>query len=317
MQNFWRPMRHNTTVGKFYSPNGCISILLGIVTFFVASRGFSGEPTPRTLLRIKTETDEVYGESSEPMHRADLFYPSEPLPEGQKWPVVLMIHGGAWTAGDKSYDRVHARKLAARGYCVIVINYRLAPKHKFPAQLDDCRLALSWIKNQAEDRNLDPDRIAAWGYSAGGHLTALLALTEPQKPLESSLRLQVCVCGGAPFDLTNLPGDTEVLAGVFGKTPAQAPEIYQLASPISHVKKDAPPMFVFHGTKDWLVPNKNAVKMCRLLAENEVAYEYCEVPGKGHLATFADFVVAEKSFDFLDKFLRADSAWRDGQKQSK
>jgi acetyl esterase/lipase len=317
MQNFWRPMLPNSLVSQRCVWRCHLAILLVFVTSLVANRGVSGEPTSRALLRIKAETDVVYGEPSEPMHRADLFYPSELLPNRQKWPVVLMIHGGAWTAGDKSYDRVHARKLAARGYCVVVINYRLAPKHKFPAQLDDCRLALSWIKSQAEERNLDLDRIAAWGYSAGGHLTALLALTEPQKPLEAAPRLQVCVCGGAPFDLTNLPGDTEVLAGVFGKTPAQAPEIYELASPISHVKKDAPPMFVFHGTKDWLVPNKNALKMCQLLKENEVAYEYCEVPGKGHLATFADFVVAEKSFDFLDKFLLPDSAWRDGQKQSK
>ena len=310
-------MRLNSIPSPLFPVSQYLAISLSVLALFVANRSLAGETTSRSLVRIKTETDVVYGEHSEPLHRADLFYPSDVPPNGQKWPVVLMIHGGAWTAGDKSYDRVHARKLAARGYCVVVINYRLAPTHKFPAQLDDCRLALTWIESQAEKRSLDLDRIAAWGYSAGGHLTALLALTEASKPGESSPRLQVCVCGGAPFDLTNLPGDTEVLAGVFGKTPAQAPEIYQQASPISHVTKNTPPMFVFHGTKDWLVPNKNAVKMCQLLQENDVDYEYCEVPGKGHLATFADFEIAEKSFDFLDKFLRPDSAWRDGQNQSK
>ena len=317
MQNSWRPMRPNSSASPRRTTSHLLAIFVGVVAFLAANRCLASETASRAVVRIKTETDVLYGEPSEPMHRADLFYPSDVLPNGKKWPVVLMIHGGAWTAGDKSYDRVHARKLAARGYCVVVINYRLAPTHKFPAQLDDCRLALTWIKSQAEKRNLDLDRIAAWGYSAGGHLTALLALTEDSKPEDSSPRLQVCVCGGAPFDLTDLPGDTEVLAGVFGKTPAQAPEIYQQASPISHVKKNTPPMFVFHGTKDWLVPNKNAVKMCRLLEFNKIDYEYCEVPGKGHLATFADFEVAEKSFDFLDKFLRPDSAWRDGQNQSK
>ncbi|MCU0720150.1 MAG: alpha/beta hydrolase, partial [Pirellula sp.] len=306
-------MRPNPTARQHRFASQALAIFVSVVALLVADRGLAGETASRAPVRIKTETDVVYGELSEPMHRADLFYPSEALPDGEKRPVVLMIHGGAWTAGDKSYDRVHARKLAARGYCVVVINYRLAPTHKFPAQLDDCRLALSWIMSQAEQRSLDVDRIAAWGYSAGGHLTALLALTEAPKPEGSAPRLQVCVCGGAPFDLTNLPGDTEVLAGVFGKTPAQAPEVYQQASPISHVTKNTPPMFVFHGTKDWLVPNKNAVKMCQLLQENDVDYEYCEVPGKGHLATFADFEVAEKSFDFLDKFLRPDSAWRDEQ----
>lgn len=290
---------------------------VGALFLFLETNSWAVEGPLRSSVRIKTETDVVYGDQSEPMHRADLFYPSVVLPAGEKWPVVLMIHGGAWTAGDKSYDRVHARKLAARGYVVVVINYRLAPAHKFPAQLDDCRLALSWIKSQAEKRSFDLNRIAAWGYSAGGHLTALLALTDAPAIAEVMPRLQVCVCGGAPFDLTNLPGDTEVLAGVFGKTPSQAPEVYQQASPITHVKQNAPPMFVFHGTKDWLVPNKNALKMCELLEQNDVDHQYCEVPGKGHLATFADLEVAEKSFDFLDKFLRPDSAWRDGQNQSK
>ncbi len=119
---------------------------MGALFLFLETNSWAVEGPLRSSVRIKTETDVVYGDQSEPMHRADLFYPSVVLPAGEKWPVVLMIHGGAWTAGDKSYDRVHARKLAARGYVVVVINYRLAPAHKFPAQLDDCRLALPGSK---------------------------------------------------------------------------------------------------------------------------------------------------------------------------
>ncbi|XZE20583.1 alpha/beta hydrolase fold domain-containing protein [Pirellulaceae bacterium SH449] len=294
----------------------CLVAMLGLSGILFSVVGMAGEPVVRPSVRIKTETDVVYGDKNEPMHRVDLYFPAEAGSAESKLPVVLMIHGGAWTAGDKTYDRIHARKLAARGYFVAVINYRLAPAHKFPAQLEDCRLALSWIQDQALTRNLDLERVAAWGYSAGGHLTALLALMTSPESAELP-RLRACVCGGTPFDLTNLPGDSSVLAGVFGSTPAEAPEVYRNASPISHVQRVAPPMFVFHGGKDWLVPNKNAVKMCKLLKENEIEYAYCEVDGKGHLATFADLSIAEKSFDFLDKILKPDSAWRTEENQSK
>lgn len=294
----------------------CLAAMLGLLGIFFAGRGLAGEPGAGPSVRIKAETNVVYGDENEPMHRVDLYFPAAAESSESKLPVVLMIHGGAWTAGDKTYDRIHARKLASRGYFVAVINYRLAPAHKFPAQLDDCRLALSWIQGQAATRNLDLERVAAWGYSAGGHLTALLALMTGPESAELP-RLRACVCGGTPFDLTNLPGDTSVLAGVFGAKPAEAPEVYRNASPVSHVQRIAPPMFVFHGGKDWLVPNKNALKMCELLKENDIEHAYCEVDGKGHLATFVDLNVAEKSFDFLDKILKPDSAWRTAENQSK
>lgn len=294
----------------------CLAVMLGLSGILFSVVGLAGEPIVRPFVRIKTETDVVYGDEGEPMHRLDLYFPAAAESSESKLPVVLMIHGGAWTAGDKTYDRIHARKLASRGYFVAVINYRLAPAHKFPAQLEDCRLALSWIQSQSATRNLDLERVAAWGYSAGGHLTALLALTIAPESAELP-RLQACVCGGTPFDLTNLPSESSVLEGVFGAKPAEAPEVYRNASPISHVQRIAPPMFVFHGGKDWLVPNKNALKMCELLKENDIEHVYCEVEGKGHLATFADLNVAEKSFDFLDKILKPDSTWRTEENQSK
>jgi acetyl esterase/lipase len=246
------------------------------------------------------------------MHRADLYFPAERNQE-IRLPGVLMIHGGAWTAGDKAYDRVHARSLASRGYWVMVVNYRLAPAHRFPAQLDDCRLALRWLKEQSKEYDVDQERLGAWGYSAGGHLAALLSL----QPEESGTKLKVCVSGGTPFDLTTLPPKTTALAGVFGGTPQQFPEAYKNASPVSYVSGEVPPMFLFHGTKDWLVPETSSLSMVERLKSCRVEHKYYQVDGKGHLATFADKDAMEASFSFLDQYLKPDSAWRKDPNQSK
>jgi acetyl esterase/lipase len=268
----------------------------------------AGEPVFPALVFV--ERNVVYGSEQEPMHRADIYRPrsmrgksesaKEPLP------AVVFIHGGAWTLGDKGNDSVHAKKLAARGYCVLSINYRLAPKHRFPAQLEDCKLALQWLRDHADSLGADANRIGVWGYSAGGHLSALLALEADA----GAPRPVACVSGGAPCDLTRFPPDTQTLSGVFGGTPRSLPEVYRKASPIVHVSEDDPPMFLFHGAKDWLVSDENSNAMKQRLEEAKVAFEYVSVPNKGHLATFIDAETVERSFDFLDSYLRPDSAWR-------
>jgi acetyl esterase/lipase len=273
---------------------------------------WADDAIPAQPRRVATKSDVVYGDVSEPMHRADLFFPSK-RDVGTKLPGVLMIHGGAWTAGDKSYDRVHARSLAARGYWVMVVNYRLAPTHRFPAQLEDCRRALRWMMDHAHENDVDVERLGAWGYSAGGHLSALLSL----QPDENGPKLKACVSGGTPFDLTTLPPETPALSGVFGGTPKQMPQVYERASPVTHVTKGAPPMFLFHGTKDWLVPVKSSLSMIDRLKTCQVEYEYYQVEGKGHLATFADTEAMEASFSFLDECLKSDSTWRIEPNQSK
>jgi acetyl esterase/lipase len=269
------------------------------VTVFATSQSCDAQEVPSPpSRRVKVKPDIVYGKPDEPMHRADLYIPEDS--SESLLPGVIMIHGGAWSAGDKGHDRLHARRLAARGYVVMAINYRLAPAHKYPSQLEDCRLALKWLHEHHRDNRIDLERIATWGYSAGGQLAAIMAL-QPDSQLPT---IRAGVCGGTPCDLTMLPPNTKMLDQVFGATPSQSPELYRDASPITFVTSSSPPIFLFHGDKDWLVPQRNSQLMKDRLQMLGVAHEFLSVDGKGHLATFADLSAADKSFEFLDKHLK-------------
>ncbi len=281
----------------------CLSLAaIGSAALAETPKARSGEARPW----VKIERNVVYGDQNEPMHRGDIYVRGDLAKSpDRKLPVIIVIHGGAWTVGDKVNDTVHAKRLAERGYWVMSINYRLAPTHPFPSQLDDCERALTWVVDNAEQLRIDTDRIGVWGYSAGGHLAALLAL----QPGRDKPDVKVCVSGGTPFDLSLIPKNTQALRAVFGGTPEEVPEVYKRASPIEYVSTDSPPVFLFHGEKDWLVPTLFSEAMKRKLRDCGVKHEFVEVPGKGHLTTFVDMQVAERSFCFLDEHLRPDSAW--------
>ena len=100
------------------------------------------------------------------------------IPEGDgPFPAILVVHGGAWRLGSKGQLAMYARSLAKRGFVCFAINYRLAPKHKSPAQTEDCRDAVRWVRQNGHKYKADPKRIGAMGYSAGGHLVSMLATT--------------------------------------------------------------------------------------------------------------------------------------------
>jgi len=247
---------------------------------------------------VEVDRNVVYGNSAEPMHRADVYRLSSSS-KTVKSPGILMIHGGAWIAGDKLNDALHAKRLAKLGFVVVAINYRLIPVHPFPAQLDDCNLALEWMNVQAAELGLNVEMLGAWGYSAGGHLAALLA-TNPKEGLP---RLKAAVVGAAPCDLTRLPPGNRLLVSLLGGTRGQYPDRYANASPVTHVSPDDPPIFLFHGSKDWLVPPIESKVMRDALAKNGVLFEYLVVENKAHLMTFLDSDAAGKSFLFLKEHL--------------
>lgn len=247
---------------------------------------------------IQVKYNVVYGRQDEPMHRADIYRPTA-NGESRKLPGVIVIHGGAWTVGDKGNDALHAKRLATLGFVVMSINYRLSPKHPFPAQIDDCYLALEWFGNQSDELGVDIDAIGGWGYSAGGHLVGLLA-TNPKERLP---RLKACVVGGAPCDLTQIPENSTILSPLLGGPRAEFPDRYLDASPVAHVSSDDPPMFLFHGTKDLLVSPDSSRVMREALEKNGVPCEYCAVANKAHLMTFIDKQATERSFAFLQEQL--------------
>ncbi len=258
------------------------------------------EPIARETLKIKVRYNIPYGDGTKSdACLADVY---QPVPAGQ-YPGIVMIHGGAWVAGDKANDALHARKIAAAGYVVMVINYRLAPAHKYPAQIDDCFAAVRWLVDHSEDYGVDGDRIGVWGYSAGGHLAALVA-TDPRAGIP---RVKACVAGGAPCDLRLIPSDSSILSAFLGGTRDELPDVYVSASPVEHVSKDDPPMLIFHGQSDNLVPIEFVDRMQRRLTEEQVAFEFLALRNKSHIMAFVDPEATRRSIAFFDLHLKSQS----------
>lgn len=245
---------------------------------------------------IRVERNLVYAEVNGRKLFVDVYRPDDETTV----PGVLLIHGGAWSAGNKWNMRDHARELAQAGYAVAAINYRLAPDFKFPAQIDDCRSALAWLHAVAGQYRIDTQRLAVFGYSAGGHLAALLA-TDPVGDLP---RVKVAVVGGAPCDLSFIPADSRVIAHVLGGTRSKLPLIYRQASPVTYASADDCPMFFFHGACDLIVPPDSSRVLCDRLEQLGVETIYYTVEKQGHLVTFLHPAARRAAIEFLNKHLQ-------------
>lgn len=258
---------------------------------------------------VHIEPDIVYASPGGEQLLLDLYLPTGSGP----FPCVLVVHGGAWRIGGKLQLSHYARGLAERGFVAAAISYRLAPRHRFPAQLDDCRCALTWIGANAERYSIDVDRLGAIGYSAGGHLVELLAV-ESQKTSAAGdkekssgsgglPRLKAVAAGGAPCDFRSMPADSRVLAYWLGGSRSQLPDVYKAASPAAFVQAGDPPMFLFHGKDDILVPVAESRRMAGLLHDAGVECESYEVEGAGHIATMFQPEALRRAIDFLQQHL--------------
>jgi acetyl esterase/lipase len=207
----------------------------------------------------------------------DLYRPSGSGP----FPAVLLIHGGSWQRGSRSEMAKFAERFAAAGYAVYNVDYRLAPEHRYPAQLDDVRAAFEWLHAHARSLSIDPDRIAVMGYSAGAHLALMLGLSDP----DGHPRPAAVVAGAAPSDLTAYP-HSPVLAALIGGSGDVLPDAYAEASPISHVSPDDPPVLLYHGTLDALVDVEQSRQLLAKLREEGVPAELLEQPFSGHATSF-------------------------------
>ncbi len=235
--------------------------------------------------------DVVYASDESGPLRADIY---QPVGEGP-FPAVLCIHGGAWFSGDKSFAAAIAQTVVGQNYVAVAVNYRLAPRHKFPTQIEDCRKALDWVRKHAAGYKIDPERLAAWGYSAGGHLAALLGT--------DGGRLRAVVVGGAPCDFRNVPPDSPRLAFWLGGTRGEFPAAYEAASPAAFVSPDDPPMFFYHGGRDPLVDVSESTAMQRLLKGSRVAVQVYVLPEAGHVRAFLDRAARREAARFLSRHL--------------
>lgn len=291
----------NNFLSMAWTPHLAAGLLLA------AAAPLAAEPPAEP--KIKWQRGVEYLRHGELSLKADLY-----LPQGEgPFPAVLMIHGGGWVAGSKWNLLEHANYAARRGYVVVSINYRLAPTAKFPAQIHDCKEAVRWMRRNAGKYRIDPRRIAAYGYSSGGHLAALLGLTTAADGLEGespagaakvSTRVSAVVAGGAPCEFRDLPENSIVLAYFLGGTRAEQPDTYRLASPAAHASADDPPVFMFHGSSDALVSRRSAEALREAMQKAGGRCQFHVVEGKGHLGAFLDVDSRRRAVDFLDRVLK-------------
>ncbi len=239
-----------------------------------------------------------YGRVGEVSLLADVFVPvrSEPVP------AVMLIHGGAWAAGTRWQMWLHAPPLLEAGCAVVTIDYRLAPQARFPAQRDDCRRAWRWMVEQADRYGWDPQRMAVYGYSAGAHLALLLGVC-PDTDQPSVPRPRAVVAGGAPCSFDWVPPDSRALAYFLGGSPREVPERYHEASPLEHVSADDPPVFLFHGQKDLLVPLASVRRFEQHMKQRGGICELQVYSDSGHLETFLAEAPRRAAVEFLRRYL--------------
>jgi acetyl esterase/lipase len=209
-------------------------------------------------MNVTVVKDIVYTPADWPQQlMADIYKPEGSGP----FPGVVMIHGGGWKGRTRGDMVRYSKAVAQRGYVVMNVSYRFAPQWNFPAQLKDMTQAVLWFRTNAAAHNVQPDRIAAWGYSAGAHLAALVGVTGPgDSQYVEGARVQAIVAGGTPVDLRYYKRGP-LTNGLMGVPHDENPDLWRDASPVALVTSDDPPTFLYHGSLDFTVGSKNADAM--------------------------------------------------------
>jgi acetyl esterase/lipase len=201
------------------------------------------------------------------------------------YPAIVVIYGGAWQRGSPNQDAAFSRYMAAQGYVVWAISYRHAPQYHFPAQLEDVRTALDFIKQHAIEYETDINRLALMGRSAGAQL-AMLAAYAP-----NDLKIRAVVDYYGPVNLTTGyyqlptpdPIDSQaVLRSYFGGTPEDFPALYHQASPINAVKPGLPPTLLIYGSRDHIVESKYGRGLAKSLTAQGNQAIFIEIPWADH-----------------------------------
>jgi acetyl esterase/lipase len=260
----------------------------------------------------------------------DLFVPRQ---AAAPLPAVVWIHGGAWMAG--SNKRIFGAdqgcnvvdRLVEAGFAVAAVQYRLSSEAPFPAQIHDVKSAIRWLRGHAPELGIDPDRIAAMGESAGGHLALLAALATDVPELEGKVGLtgpgsqvQAAVDWFGPADLLAMQSQsgpdavidhdrvTSPESRLIGAPLQSAPDRARLASPVSYVSPAAPPIMIVHGTADLVVPSAQSAELAAALESAGAPHELVPVDGADHGFAGADLgPIVRRSVAYLARVLRASS----------
>jgi acetyl esterase/lipase len=268
----------------------------------------------RTRHTTPTGRDLSYGDAGL-RNRLDIWKRAD-MPDDARAPVLVQVHGGAWTVGQKEGQAYPLMAhLAECGWVCVSINYRLSPRATWPDHIVDVKRALAWVRANIDRHGGDRDFVAITGGSAGGHLSALAALTPGLPAFQPGFEdADTSVAAAVPFygvyDFTNRHGDANphleslLARRVFKTRIDDDRDAWDLASPMSHVRADAPPFFVLHGTNDTVVPVEQGRNFARVLGEASTQpVVFAELPRAQHAFDALPSVRAHHTVRAVERFL--------------
>jgi len=306
-------------------------IFVSIMLAFIAFVAIAQQPGQSARLKLPEGTivyhNLPYVTDGHERQKLDLYLPKMDF----KLPLIIWVHGGAWLAGSK--DQVGPLDYLSDGYAVASINYRLSQHAIFPAQIEDCKAAVRWLRSNAQKYNLDPNCFGAWGPSAGGHLVAMLGTTGDVNEFDARLgegspsrsgigehltvssRVQAVVDYFGPTDFLqmdehrlsdgmvhNMPDSPE--SQLIGGYIQDNKEKVAKANPITYVTSDDAPFLIIHGDMDPLVPHHQSELLEAALKKAGVPVSFYTVKGAGH-GGFKDPNVPKLTKEFFKKYLKA------------
>jgi acetyl esterase/lipase len=282
--------------------------VLGVLTMVLSLAAQDPQPPAG----IGYERDVEYGTGGGKPQKLDIAWPEQ---GDEARPCIVVIHGGGWRGGSKNAHRDMVQKLAQQGYTAATVQYRFAPEHAFPAQIEDVKCAVRFLRANAKKYKIDPQRLGAIGFSAGAHLSMLLGTMDPADGREGEggnadepSKVQAVVAFFGPTDLAADDIPKQVIGLVddlVGAKQSEKPELRKAASPVTYVNRGDAPTLIYQGTKDPLVPHTQAYKMADALTAAGVPGRVELLLGAGHGWGGKDLEHTLKgSLDFFNEHLK-------------
>ena len=296
-----------------------LSLLAAISAALMPVAAALADPVKPAAPPLKILKDIVYKTINGKDLKLDLYFPANAT---GPFPLILMVHGGGWTADSKADSAGHATMVAEHGYASAAIDYRLKQEAPMPAQIEDVTSAVRWLRAHAAEYHLDPDRFGAMGHSAGGHLVSLLGTSGDEPKFNQgdnakfSGRVNVVVDLAGPDDLVwmfehakGLSPDAPIQ--LLGGSLNQKRDLAILCSPIDHVTPHTPPFLIISGLKDDKVGIEVPKRMYDTLQKAGVKSEIILLPGVTHalpLSTpYKNGTAWDAIFAFIDPILKPQS----------